>query len=162
MPSERNLLIVFLVALALVVGLSSFALRRPVTRTAAVNVEDLPTCSQCLAGTAKPSSAQCQDAGGTVRYRRSSECYSEPNVHDVCGFGVPCFTNGHGSTCLDVKEPYCQCEADAQCPDTFYCQFDQRSVDGKTFEPILETGECMRVPVDSTEPVQALKSVSAL
>lgn len=157
MTGETRTLIGFVAALVLVVGLASVAMQKESAAVGTVAVEDLPLCSTCVDGL-EPSVEQCVEAGGTVQYRRSNECFSEPDVHDVCGFGVPCFSSGSGFYCRDVKDPYCHCEADSQCPENHYCQFNERSRDGKTFELILETGECMRIARDSMEPVKVLRS----
>lgn len=157
MISERALLIVSAATLALVIGAASFAIQHPSAVPAPLNVEDLPTCTTC-ADPNEPAPESCVASGGEVRFRSYSECVSEPNVHDVCETGVPCFDGGGGTYCHDVKDPYCHCEADAECPNGFYCQFDQRSSDGKTFEPVLSSGECARIMDDanSKEPMRSL------
>lgn len=157
MISERTLLIVSATLLVVVIGAASFALQRPPATSEQVGVEDLPTCTQCVDPN-EPSPELCVEAGGTVGFRAYAECVYEPNVHDVCGLGVPCFDSGNGTVCRDVKDPYCHCEADDQCPDGFYCQFDERSTDGKTLEPILSTGQCWKTTGDtgSKEPMRSL------
>lgn len=156
---ERTVGIAIASVLLAVIAAASFAIQRA-PKVGQVSVEDLPTCSTCV--DEDPSEESCGEAGGVIQYRQSNECVSEPDVHDVCGFGVPCFTGGDGFYCRDVKDPYCHCEADDQCPDDYYCQFDQRSRDGKTFEPILSTGQCQRTARDSTEPVKGLRTAPAL
>lgn len=156
---ERTIGIIMAVALAVVVGLAALAMRR-VPTVVQLATEDLPECATCSDAGA-PTSQQCADAGGTVAYRRTSECLTEPSVEDVCGFGVPCFApNDNGFYCRDAKEPYCHCEADDQCPDGFFCQFDSRSSDGVTFEPVLSSGQCWREVPDSKEPLRPLSSPS--
>ncbi|NBS41278.1 hypothetical protein EBS80_01300 [bacterium] len=157
MISERALLVVSATALVLVIGAASFAIRHPSAVPEQLNVEDLPTCTTC-GDPNEPAPESCVAAGGTVQFRSFSECVSEPNVHDVCGMGVPCFDQGNGTYCHDVKDPYCHCEADAQCPEGFYCQFDERSSDGKTFVPVLGSGECQKITGDtnSKEPMRSL------
>lgn len=141
--------------LAGVIVAAVFAMRHAPTLVSGL-VEDLPDCATCVDN--EPSPAECLAAGGTVRYRRTNECFTEPGVHDVCGLGVPCFTSGDNGYCRDVRDPYCHCEADDQCPEGYDCQFSERSADGKTFEPVLESGQCWPVARNSTEPEQALRA----
>ncbi len=119
--SERNILIFFVVALALVVGIASFALRVPTVHAPPVNVEDLPLARDHAAY--GPEWAACAEAGGTPKWERVSECIQSPSVRDVCGFGVPCFfTDGNGGmSCNDAKASYCACDADSQCPKGYEC-----------------------------------------
>lgn len=157
--TERTIGLLIALVLLGVVALAAFAIQSgPALEQIAV--EDLPDCATCV--DADPSPEQCLEAGGSVQYRRSYECVSEPNVHDVCGLGVPCFTSGDGFYCRDVRDSYCHCEADDQCPDEYYCQFDERSRDGKTFEPILSTGQCQRIASDSNEPFREIRTAPAL
>lgn len=158
MSSERTIGLSIAGVLLAVIALASVAVQRG-PELEQVVLEDLPTCSTCF--DADPSEEACVEAGGTVRYRRSNECFNEPDVHDVCGLGVPCFTDGDGFYCRDVKDPYCHCETDDQCPDAYYCQFDQRYRGGQS-EPILSTGQCQRIAPDSNEPSREVKTAPAL
>lgn len=119
--SERNILIFFVVALAVVVGVASFALRQPARHVSVVNVEDLPIArDQAVYG---PDWAACEAAGGTPKWERVSQCIQDPSVRDVCGFGVPCFFTDDrgGMSCSDAKAAYCECESDEQCPKGYDC-----------------------------------------
>jgi hypothetical protein len=117
--SEKKLFIAGSAALAIVVALALFAAKQATAPSDMTKLEDLPlsTYSQ----TFDPDPSDCEAAGGEVRYERSSQCFSEPDVHDVCGFGVPCFDGGQGYRCIDVKDPYCACTSDDQCPDGYGC-----------------------------------------
>ncbi len=159
MMSERSVLIAFMSTLCAVIFTAVIAMQRPVGIPEQVATEGLPNCTTCVDD---PSMDQCLESGGEVKYRRYTECFSEPNVHDACGFGVPCFTSGDGSYCRESKAPYCHCEADDQCPENYYCQFDERSPDGKTFVPIVESGQCWRIVPDSTEPIKELRTYPSL
>ena len=119
--SERNILIAFVLALALVVAVASFALRVPTAHAPPVNVEDLPLARDHA--TYGPEWSACEESGGTPRWERISECVQSPSVRDVCGFGVPCFfTDDNGGTvCDDAKASYCSCDTDAQCPKGYEC-----------------------------------------
>ena len=120
-PSERKILILFVVALGVVVGVASFALREPARPLTVVNVEDLPISrDQAAYG---PEWTACEAAGGTPKWERVSQCVQDASVQDVCGFGVPCFFTGGsgGMSCGDAKAAYCACESDAQCPKGYDC-----------------------------------------
>jgi hypothetical protein len=157
MNSETKILLVFGAALVVVIVLASLALRQPPAEIEQVATADLPDCTTCV-DPQEPTIEACLASGGTVKYRRFTECFDQPDVHDACGFGVPCFTNADGYYCRESKDPYCHCESDDQCPDGHYCQFDTRSKDGKTFEPILSTGQCWKETVESGEPVKSLRT----
>lgn len=160
MISERAIGISILAVLLGIIALASVAMRRqPLVEQIAT--DDLPNCSTCVDGM-EPSPEQCLASGGAVQYRRTNECSAEPSVYDACGFGVPCFTSRDGVVCRDVKDPYCHCEADDQCPESYYCQFDSRLKDGTTFEPILSTGQCWRDSQNSKEPVGVLNAAPVL
>ncbi len=149
------MLAAFVVALALVVVAASLAIRRPSPVQESLAIEDLSTCTQC-ADPDEPSPASCVEAGGTVRFRQFRECVRQPNVRDVCDTGVPCFGERNDLVCRDTKDPYCHCETNDQCPEGFSCQFDDRlSSDGRTLEPILDTGQCWKTNGDtsSRQPV---------
>ncbi len=161
MMSERRILIAFVCALGAVILLAVVAMQRPVDIPEQVATADLPTCTTCVDGF-EPEMDACVASGGTIRYTRFTECFNEPDVYDACGFGIPCFTSGDGSYCREAKDPFCHCEADTQCPENYYCQFDERSPDGKTFEPILESGQCWRIIPDSTEPIKELRTYPSL
>ena len=115
--SERKLLIGFV--LLLVMGISAAVLAiqqakpRPVTP-----LDQLPLATHQYGN---PSPDRCQAAGGTVGYDRTTECYSQPEVTDACGFGVPCFIDGNGNYCREVRSPYCVCTKDSQCPSPLVC-----------------------------------------
>ncbi len=128
MSSERILLTVFLAAIGLTILFAAFALQQEPGRPSGTKVEDLPLTTQAYEF--EPSAQACEEAGGTVRYEYTQDCFSEPAVTDVCRWGVPCFTEHGGFYCRDAKRPYCSCASDAQCPDGFTCEFKrcQRSV----------------------------------
>lgn len=117
--SERNLGITGAAVLAVVVIAAVLALRVAPRPTAIVPLEDLPVMPSAY--DTDPSPADCEASGGEVRYVRNNQCFSEPDVHDVCGFGVPCFDRGDGYRCVDVKDPYCACADNTQCPDGWTC-----------------------------------------
>ena len=129
--SERRLLLLFSGLLALVVVAASFAIRNAkVPETVALM--DLPLASLSFN---VPTTQQCENAGGIVKYERVSECFDAPDVHDACSFpGVLCFTDGNGATCREARSSYCVCATDEQCPASMVCEGpkggEHRCVDG--------------------------------
>ncbi len=118
MWSERKLLLTATVIVAIIVASAVVAMQSQPTVESS-RIEDLPVSTQLLPD---PTTQACEEAGGTVTYFRSTECAGPaPSVWDVCGFGVPCFTDGQTSACHDVKVAACACDSDAQCPDSYYC-----------------------------------------
>lgn len=124
MWNERNILLTAVVILAIVV-ISAVAAMRTQPTVESNRIEDLPVSTQIQPD---PTPSACTGAGGTVTYFRSSECAAQtPSVYDVCGFGVPCFTDGQASACHDVKVAACACATDAECPTDYYCgTYDKR------------------------------------
>jgi hypothetical protein len=118
--SEKRVLLGFGIGLVVIVVLAIAAMGRAPAREIE-NIEDLPEASQAGFYALYPSAEDCAAAGGDVRTERTTECFSEPNVHDVCGMGVPCFTGQDGFYCRDAKFSYCACESDDQCPDGYEC-----------------------------------------
>jgi len=117
--SERAILTGFAVAMVACVGVAVLALQQAPKTSPVMAVQDLPLPTSWDAELDMPS--DCEASGGTIRYDRSSECFSEPDVSDVCGFGVPCFEERDGFYCRDVKDPYCGCSQDEQCGEGWAC-----------------------------------------
>lgn len=135
---ENKLALGFATGLAVIIALAVLAMGRPPASQDAT-LQDLPTHNWNEAF--EPTESQCAAAGGEVRYERTNECFSEPSVRDVCGFGVPCIDAGiTGSYCIDEKDPYCSCSSDDQCPDGYTCE--------KTFAP----ARCYKPTPDSYPP----------
>lgn len=133
MISERVLLTVFFLAIGLTILFASFALRREPAGPTRQTVEGLSLSNQYF----EPALEACTTAGGTVAYEYTQDCFNEPSVTDVCGFGVPCFTEQKGFYCRDAKRPYCFCASDDQCPDGFSCEYKRcaRTVPGPVYPP---------------------------
>lgn len=161
MKQEKRILMIGILLLVVVIGLAVVAMQRAPEVADQIATEDLPTCTTCV-DSFEPDRDACVASGGTIKYSRFTECFQEPDVYDACGFGVPCFTSGEGTYCREVKDPFCHCESDDQCPENYYCQFSERLSDGKTFEPILETGTCQRVLPESNEPIKELRTYPSL
>ena len=118
--SEAKLLLLFSGLLAVVVIAATFAIKSA-KAPETVALMDLPPASQAALN--RPAPERCEQAGGTVRFERVTECFDAPDVHDACGFpGVLCFTDGNGSTCREARASYCACESDDQCPIAFECE----------------------------------------
>ena len=131
MVDERKIFLLFFSAIVLVVALAVLAMRVPPPSTVAVPTDlmSLPV-SISNASQMEPDAAGCEAAGGTVKWERTVDCVTEPDVHDVCGFGVPCVTGGKGARCFDARISYCACAGDAHCPENYRCQTDDRCVPG--------------------------------
>lgn len=118
--SEARLLALFSSLLLVVVAAATFAIRTA-RAPEQVALMDLPPATQAASN--RPAPDRCEEAGGTVRFERVTECFDAPDVHDACGFpGVLCFTQGDGSVCREARASYCACEADEECPDAFVCE----------------------------------------
>lgn len=115
---ESTIAILGTLVLGTVVVVAGIAAHKT-TPLSEVSVEELPVTS--YVDPSEPTAEDCLASGGEIRYDRTSECFSEPNVRDVCGFGVPCFDGGSGYRCIDVKNPYCACETNEDCPEEFVC-----------------------------------------
>lgn len=118
--SEAKLLAICSALLAAVVVASFFAIRsaRPAEQVALM---ELPPATQ--SAFKRPDPARCEEAGGTVRFERVTECFDAPDVHDACDFpGVLCFSRDDGATCREARASYCACMADDDCPDAYVCE----------------------------------------
>lgn len=118
--SEAKLLLLFSGLLAIVVAAAVFAIRSA-QAPEQIALMDLPPASQAPFN--RPAPDRCEEAGGTVRFERVTECFDAPDVHDACDFpGVLCFTQGDGSVCREARAPYCACMDDGDCPDAYVCE----------------------------------------
>jgi hypothetical protein len=118
MREDRIILVVGTVALALVIAGATFAIRGSRVQPM-VPVGELPLATPVVGW--DPSTESCIQAGGSVEYERSSECYDEPDVTDACNWGIPCFFPYQGTECYDVRRAFCACETSDMCPTGYSC-----------------------------------------
>ncbi len=120
MNEEQKLGLGFLLGMIVIVGFGAWASFQTKSTPASVtSIESLPLAQDLYWDHLTPE--VCEEAGGIIRYERTSECHSSPNVREFCSPLLLCFDDRQDSTCYDVKRPYCYCESDDQCPDGYRC-----------------------------------------
>ena len=120
MNEEQKIGLGFLLGMIAIVGFGALASFQTKTiPTPITDIESLPLAQDLYWDNVTPET--CTEAGGTIRYERTSECHSSPNVREFCSPLLLCFDDRQDTTCYDVKRPYCSCVTDDQCPEGYKC-----------------------------------------
>lgn len=120
MSKERYSLMAFILILVTVIAVASFASQKQPY----VDLHEEEVLPHAQNQFFDIDETECEKAGGDYVSEKITECFDEPAVTDVCGFGgVPCFIDDKGSYCRESKHSFCACESNDECPEGYDCQF---------------------------------------